>query len=58
MSYAKWKNSKNIEKIQKKWRWLVMGGVFRVQCVRNHPKKEPLMHLKVWRRCGGGCGQR
>ena len=26
--------------------------------VRNHPKKEPLMHLKVWRRCGGGRGQR
>jgi len=26
--------------------------------VRNHPKKEPLMHLKVWQRCGGGHGQR
>ena len=26
--------------------------------VRNHPKKEPLMHLKVQRRCGGGRGQR
>jgi len=26
--------------------------------VRNCPKKEPLMHLKVWRRCGGGHGQR
>jgi len=26
--------------------------------VRNHPKKEPLMHWKVRRRCGGGRGQR
>jgi len=26
--------------------------------VRNCPKKEPLMHLKVRRRCGGGRGQR
>ena len=26
--------------------------------VRNHPKKEPVMHLKVQQRCRGGCGQR
>jgi len=26
--------------------------------VRIHPKKEPLMHLKVQQRCRGGCSQR
>ena len=26
--------------------------------VRNRPKKEPLMHLKVWQRCRGGCSHR
>ena len=34
MSCAKWKKGGNIDKIRKKWRWLVMmlGGVFRVHC--------------------------
>jgi len=35
-----------------------ISSVVRDLGVRNCPKKEPLMHLKVRRRCGGGRGQR
>ena len=34
------------------------GKITYFNTVRNHPKKEPLMHLKVRQRCGGGRGQR
>ena len=49
MSYAKWKNSKNIEKIRKKWRWLVMvlGGVFRVQCIFPYIEGEAVLNVRT-----------
>ena len=49
MSYAKWKNSKNIEKIRKKWRWLVMvlGGVFRVQCIFAYIEGEAVLNVRT-----------
>jgi len=49
MSYAKWKNSKNIEKIRKKWRWLVMvlGGVFRVQYIFPYIEGEAVLNVRT-----------
>jgi len=49
MSYAKWKNSKNIEKIRKKRRWLVMmlGGVFRVQCIFPYIESEAVLNVRI-----------
>jgi len=48
MSYAKWKKSKNIEKIRKGWRWLVMvlGSVFRVQCIFPYIEVEAVLNVR------------
>jgi hypothetical protein len=35
----------------------VDSETFQSLSVRNRPKREPLMHLRVWRRCGGGRGE-
>jgi len=49
MRYAKWKKTKNIEKIRKKWRWLVMvlGGVFRVQCIFSYIEGEAVLNVRT-----------
>jgi len=51
VSCAKWKNSKNIEKIRKKWRWLVimLGGVFRVQCIFPYIEGEAVLNVRTVR---------
>jgi len=40
------------------WPYSHIDQSINIRPVRNHPKREPLMHLKVRRRCRGGCGQR
>jgi len=49
ISYAKWKNSKNLQRIRKKWSWLVMvlGGVFRVQCIFPYIEGEAVLNVRT-----------